>query len=104
MGYGTSFKPATITCHFSLGSHWRGSLDRLGKEAANTRAHITVNGSRRFSFKVRVENVVAEGTLAGVMFSSASDGAPKVRFAAARRRFAVRARPDIVRVRVMLLH
>jgi hypothetical protein len=53
----------------------------LGKEAVNTRAHIrvTVNGSRRFSLKVRVENAVAEGTLVGVMFSSASDGAPKVR-------------------------
>ena len=73
----------------------------LGKVAANTRAHTTDNGSTRFSFKVRVENAVAEGKLTGVTISSASDGAPIVRGAPVRRRFAARARPDMrVRVRV----
>jgi hypothetical protein len=100
MGSGRFFNIAITAFHFSLGSHWRGSLDILGKEATNTRSHITDNGSGRFSLRVRVENAVAVGKLIGVTISSASDGAPIVRGAPVRRRFAVRARSDIVRVRV----
>jgi hypothetical protein len=73
---GSSCNCALITRHTSLGSHWRGSLENVGKLAIKRRAQMVVSGRTWLLFTVRVQNAEEEGRLNGVIALSASEGAP----------------------------
>jgi hypothetical protein len=91
---GRHFSCAPTTCHRFLGSHWRGSLDNLGKLATKTRAQMEVRGRTWLLLIVRIESAEEEGILTGFMGLSASEGAP-ICGGPVRRRFAARERSDM---------
>lgn len=62
--------------HTFLGSHWRGSLENVGKLSTKTREQMAVSGRTWLLLAIRVENAEEEGRLTGVIASSASEGAP----------------------------
>jgi len=86
---GSPFNCAAILLHDFLGSHSRGSLEKVGKLVTKRRAQMAVSARTWLLLTARVENAEEEGRLIGVIALSASEGAP-IWGSPVRRRFETR--------------